>query len=178
MATGSQSDPRPGQGGDAPSTARWCSVAESAPELAAAVHARFAAHRHHLVATLHADGAPRLRGIEVQFVGDDLCVGMMPTSRKAADLVADPRLALHSHPDEHGDALLGEGDASVEGRAERIVGGPALEAYVAAVSPPEPFAAFTIHIERLVLARLHPEGDRMVITWWTPDDGLRETEVR
>jgi hypothetical protein len=156
---------------------RWHEFAEAAPALSASLQARFTAHRHHLVATLRADGSPRLRGVEVQFVGNDLCVGMMPASRKAADLDVDPRLALHSHPDEHGEVLMGEGDAIVEGRAERIDPGPVLDAYVAAVSPPEPFTAFSIHVERVVLTRLHPGGDHMVLTWWTPADGVRRTGI-
>jgi hypothetical protein len=157
--------------------ARWAEVEAAVPELALAVKQRFLAHRHHLVATLRADGSPRLRGIEVQFVGGDLCTGMMPDSRKAHDLAVDQRLAVHSHPDEHGDDLLGSGDAVIEGRAERIDDGADLDAYVAAVSPPEPFAAFRVHIDRVVLARLHPSGERMIVTWWTPAGGLQHREV-
>ncbi len=40
----------------------WSEVSAAAPELAAAVEARFGADKHHVVATLRTDGSPRVSG--------------------------------------------------------------------------------------------------------------------
>jgi len=76
--------------------ASWTEVAVSAPELAADVRGRFEAHGLALLATVRADGAPRISGIEPLFAGDHLWLGMMEGSRKGADLRREPRFALHS----------------------------------------------------------------------------------
>ncbi len=92
----------------------WSDVERAAPDLAAAVRARFEAHRHKVLATLRADGSPRLSGIETTFKDGELWLGMMPDSRKVQDLRRDPRLALHTPP---ADADLTEPDARISGRA-------------------------------------------------------------
>jgi hypothetical protein len=91
--------------------ATWSELTEIAPELTARVQAAFDAHLHKLIATLRADGSPRISGTEATFRAGDLWLGMMPHSRKAADLLRDPRFALHSAPldlelKEVGDAKL------------------------------------------------------------------------
>src|SRR4051812_49049254 len=76
--------------------ATWTDIEADAPELAATVRARFEAHGMGLLATLRRDGSPRISGIEPLFALGELWMGMMPGSRKAADVVRDPRFALHS----------------------------------------------------------------------------------
>ena len=77
--------------------AGWREVEGSAPELAAAVRATFAARKHATMATIRRDGSPRISGTEVDFAGDgEIYLGMMPGTRRAADLRRDPRLALHA----------------------------------------------------------------------------------
>ena len=49
--------------------------------------ARFLATKHHVLATLRHDGAPRVSGNEVQFTGPHLSMGMMHGSVKARDLL-------------------------------------------------------------------------------------------
>src|SRR5919198_1030257 len=94
--------------------ASWSSVTSAAPELAKTVRARFEATGLGLLATLRRDGSPRISGIEPLFTADDLWLGMMPGSRKASDLVRDPRFALHSATV---DKQVTQGDAKVGGRA-------------------------------------------------------------
>src|ERR671935_3336335 len=94
--------------------AAWRDVASAAPELAALVRARFEATGLGLLATLRRDGSPRISGIEPLFTADDLWLGMMPGSRKAADLLRDPRFALHSATT---DKQVTHGDAKINGRA-------------------------------------------------------------
>lgn len=94
-------------------SARWSEVVDSAPELAQAVQDRFEAHPHHVVATLHADGRPRVTGTNVMFNDGMFWMGSMDSSRRGADLLRDPRCAVHSAPldEEMGE---GAGDARVE----------------------------------------------------------------
>ena len=66
------------------------------PEFAERVRALFDAHRHKTIATLRADGAPRISGIESVFDDGQLVFGSMPKVRKGAELLRDPRFALHS----------------------------------------------------------------------------------
>ena len=65
----------------------YADFARQAPELAAAVRARFEAHLHHVMGTLRADGSPRLSGTEARFFEGELYLGSMPGARKAADLL-------------------------------------------------------------------------------------------
>jgi len=73
----------------------WREVEQDAPEFAARVRELFQARKHKTMATLRADGSPRISGIETQ-IGEHVTFGSMPGSRKLADLQRDPRLALHS----------------------------------------------------------------------------------
>lgn len=74
----------------------WQEVEQAAPEFAQRVRELFDAHRHKTIATLRADGSPRISGIETVFEDGELVFGSMPNARKAADLHRDPRFALHS----------------------------------------------------------------------------------
>lgn len=96
----------------------WHEVEADAPEFASRVRALFQARKHKTMATLRADGSPRISGIETQF-GDQVTFGSMPASRKLADLLRDPRVALHSPsvdpPEDTAAAWVGE--AKISGRA-------------------------------------------------------------
>ena len=96
----------------------WHEVEQDAPEFAARVRTLFQARKHKTMATLRADGSPRISGIETE-IGDEVTFGSMPESRKLADLRRDPRLALHSpsvDPPEE-DAAGWVGEAKISGRA-------------------------------------------------------------
>jgi hypothetical protein len=96
----------------------WQVVELDAPEFAARVRRLFQARKHKTMATLRADGSPRISGIETRF-GEQLTFGSMAGSRKLADLRRDPRLALHSPsvdpPEDNAGAWAGE--AKIAGRA-------------------------------------------------------------
>jgi hypothetical protein len=141
----------------------WTEVSAAAPELAAAVEARFRAARHHVLATLRRDGSPRVSGTEVGFGDGELRLGSMWQAVKARDLRRDGRFALHANP---GDGSMAGGDAKVSG---------------VAVEVPEHDAAGTSHLFRLdvrevVLTSVHADGDRLVIETWRPDEGYRRVE--
>jgi general stress protein 26 len=97
--------------------ARWHDMEIEAPEFAARVRERLDAHVHKTIATLRADGSPRISGIETFEADGDLWFGSMPRARKATDLQRDPRFALHSGSD---DPPEWPGDAKLSGRAEEV----------------------------------------------------------
>jgi hypothetical protein len=96
----------------------WQEIAVDAPEFAARVRALFQSRKHKTMATLRADGSPRISGIETQ-IGEQVTFGSMADSRKLADLRRDPRLALHSPsvdpPEDDPGGWIGE--AKISGRA-------------------------------------------------------------
>ena len=74
----------------------WKDVERAEPEFAQRVRGLVDGHRHKTIATLRADGSPRISGIEAAFEDGELVFGSMPDARKGADLRRDPRFALHS----------------------------------------------------------------------------------
>src|SRR3954467_9523689 len=97
--------------------ASFADLASEEPEFAARVRAAFDAHGHKFLATLRADGAPRISGIEMRFVNGEPWLAGMPGSVKFADLRRDPRFVLHSGSAEP-DAFTA--DAKVSGRAVEV----------------------------------------------------------
>ena len=103
----------------------WAAFAQEAPELARDVRAAFAVRKHCTMATLRADGGPRISGTEVQLTDDELHIGSMPGARKARDLLRDARVAIHSptvDPPE-GDESSWAGEAKVAGKAVEVPSG-------------------------------------------------------
>lgn len=151
----------------------WKDVEAAQPELAARVQRLFDAGRHKTIATLRADGSPRISGIECEFVDGELRFGSMPAARKGADLARDPRFALHGptvHPEE-GKESEWPGEAKVAGHAVAagsVAGGGEGDA-------PEG-EMFTADIAEVVFTHLDPAATKLVIESWTPDRGLRVVE--
>lgn len=146
----------------------WRDVEEAAPEFAQRVRELFDAHRHKTIATLRADGSPRISGIEAVFEDGTLVFGSMPNARKGADLQRDPRFALHSatvDPVEGAEATW-PGEAKISGRAiaaGALVGGLDGDRFLADVA-------------EVVYTHLNPEATMLVVEWWTPAHGLRKVE--
>ncbi len=146
----------------------WAQVEQAAPEFAMRVRRLFDAGRHKTIATLRADGSPRISGIECEFADGELRFGSMPGSRKGADLRRDPRFALHgpvSHPQEGKEADW-PGEAKLTGRAV-----PAELAGEAAAGN-----SYHADIREVVITRLNPEATLLVVESWTPERGLRIVE--
>ncbi len=147
--------------------ATWSEVTRSAPELAAAVQRRFAAHIHKTLATLRADVSPRISGIEASFRDGELRLGMTPDSRKARDLQRDPRFALHSAT---ADPDMADGDAKISGRAVEVTDQAIVDWFAAkereekGEEPPKPFHLFRADIGEVVLVTLSGDPpDHLVI---------------
>lgn len=153
----------------------WQQFSEQAPDLAAGVQQRFEAAKHHVLATLRRDGSPRVSGTEVDFVGPELTLGSMWGAVKARDLQRDGRLALHSNP---GDGSMAGGDAKVSGVAVEVVDDAELGVYLEARQPPQPFHLFRVDLREVVLTRLSPEQDCLLIHSWHPGEAPRVVERR
>ena len=138
----------------------WKSVEEAEPEFAERVRRLFDAGRHKTIATIRADGSPRISGIECEFTEGEVRFGSMGGSRKGADLERDPRFALHGPTFHPVDGKEGEwpGEAKISGRA--TADGD----------------IFIADICEVVITGLNAEATKLVIEWWTPDRGLRRVE--
>lgn len=146
----------------------WQAVEQAAPEFALRVRALFDAHKHKTIATLRADGSPRISGIEALFENGELVFGSMPNARKDADLRRDPRFALHSatiDPIEGSEAEW-PGEAKISGRA--IAAGP--------ISQGPDGERFHADIAEVVHTHLNDKATMLVVEWWTPGRGLRSIE--
>jgi hypothetical protein len=153
--------------------AAWESIVQAEPEFAARVRRLFDAGRHKTIATLRADGSPRISGIECEFTERDLQFGSMAAARKGADLARDPRFALHGptfHPVE-GEERAWPGEAKIAGRA--VAAGPVATDGTGDQPDGQLFVA---DITEVVVTGLDPEATKLVVEWWTPDAGLRRTE--
>lgn len=148
----------------------WQDVEHAEPEFAQRVRALFDAHRHKTIATLRADGSPRISGIEATFERGELVFGSMPHARKGADLRRDPRFALHSATIDPVEGLEAQwpGEAKISGRA--IAAGPITEGAEG--------DRFVADIAQVVHTHLNEEATMLVVEWWTPAHGLRRIERR
>jgi hypothetical protein len=151
----------------------WQDFEQAEPEFAKRVRALFDAHRHKTIATLRADGSPRISGIEVVFEDGELVFGSMPNARKGDDLRRDARFALHSatvDPVEGAEAQW-PGEAKIAGRA--IADGPIAEGPDGERPDGDRFHA---DIGEVVHTHLNEQATMLVIEWWTPAHGLRRIE--
>ena len=151
----------------------WKAFEEADPELAKRVRRLFDAGRHKTIATLRADGSPRISGIECEFVDGELRFGSMSGARKGADLMRDPRFALHGptfHPEE-GKEGEWPGEAKIAGRA--IPDGPVTTDDSSEGPDGDMFVA---DITEVVVTGLDPSATKLVVESWTPQRGRRRIE--
>jgi hypothetical protein len=127
----------------------WREVEGAAPEFAQRVWALFDAHWHETIATLLADGLPRIRdrgGLR----GRRLGFGSMLNARTGADLRRDPRFALHSATVDPVESC----EAKRLGEANR----------------------FHADIAEVVHTYVNKEATMLVIDWQTPGHGLQSID--
>lgn len=146
----------------------WRDVERAQPEFAQRVRKLFEAHRHKTIATLRADGSPRISGIEAAFEDGQLAFGSMPEARKGADLRRDPRFALHSATIDpvEGSEKHWPGEAKISGRA----------IYAELTTDGSDADLFYADIAEVVHTHLNEKATRLVVEWWTPKHGLRSVE--
>jgi hypothetical protein len=142
----------------------WRDVERDAPELAARAREAFARGKHATMATLRADGSPRISGTEVEMTDDgELRLGSMADAVKARDLLRDPRVAVHSPTVDPG-----EGGADWPGEA-KVAG-------LAVARPPgeDGSHAFDLDLQEVVWTGLDEARSALVIQSWHPGRGQQE----
>lgn len=154
--------------------ATWSEFEAAAPALAAQVRERFDAHTHKTIATVRADGAPRISGTETNFTLGELWIGSMWQALKARDLDRDPRYAIHSGSD---DPPEWKGDAKLAGIVEEITD----QALVRKINGEEiaamgPSHLFRLDVREASVVALHESGRAIVVRSWTPERGERVLE--
>ena len=161
----------------------WGGIEQAEPEFAGRVRRLFDAGRHKTIATLRADGSPRISGIESEFVDGDLRFGSMTGARKGADLARDSRFALHGptfHPEE-GRERDWPGEAKITGRAMAASPAPtgsARDQSDGDQSEDDQSGGqhFVADIAEVVITGLNADATRLVVESWTPERGLRRVE--
>lgn len=149
----------------------WQQIEDAEPDFAARVKRLFEARKHKAIATLRADGSPRISGIESQFTAGEFTMGMMPGSVKAADLLRDNRMAIQvtaEDPDET-DPSSWPGDAKIAGRALPH-GGPS--------DSQQDAVWFRVDIAEIVLTKVGTPADHLLIESWREGRGVRRIERR
>jgi len=156
----------------------WGEFERANPELAALGRERFETRELCMLGTLRRGGWPRISPCELDFVGDELLLGMMWQSPKARDLLRDGRCVLHScTADRNGT----EGDFKLYGRARQVNHPETQEAYRAAVraridwEPSGAFHLFALAVESAGFVVFSPRAYGMA---WDPENGMRRWEQR
>jgi hypothetical protein len=160
--------------------ASWGEIERVAPELARKARGFLDAHVHKTLATIRADGSPRISGIEAKFIGEDLWFGSMPHSRKNDDLARDPRFALHSGSIDPPDW---EGDAKVAGVVEEIADPVRKrEIFDAMGADPEQIGLdsklYRADLREVAVTGLTEAKDELAIEFWSEAGGLRSLTRR
>jgi Pyridoxamine 5'-phosphate oxidase len=148
----------------------WSEMESAQPGLAGLGQQRLLGAGVVLVATIRRDGAPRLSPVEPFVMDGDLWLSMLWQSTKAADLLRDPRLLVHSIITNRDG---GEGEFKIRGTA-RAEHDPVIQRrYADAVAgslgwSPEPgrFHLFAVSLDEVTFIRYDDAtGDQHVAMW-------------
>jgi hypothetical protein len=152
----------------------WDEFARACPEIAEHATERFRRQELCMLGTLRADGSPRISPCELDFAAGHLILGMMWQSRKALDLLRDPRCVLHTCTT---DRMGTEGDAKIYGRAIDVRDPALRQTYRDTVkvridwAPDEPnFHAFSVDVES---AGFITFAEPKTVIAWDPGRGTR-----
>ena len=151
----------------------WQDLELDAPEIARLGMDRINAAHIALLGTLRRGGSPRISPIEPYFARGQLLVGAMARSRKAADLLRDPRFVLHSTvtgPDS------GEGELKLHGsavEASEDLRRATVDAWWSAWAPDKAIV-FSLHIEQAAFIEWDIEHGLMIVHRWSPEGGYSQ----
>ncbi len=128
-----------------------------------------------ILGTIRPDGSPRISPCEVDFAAGRLPLGMMWRSRKAIDLLRDPRIAVHSVPS---DRMNPGGDVKLYGTAVDERDPAVREVFRDEIrdridwAPDEPdYHLFSLDVTHAGFIRF---GDERLALAWDPGGGCRE----
>jgi len=148
----------------------WSAFEAAAPALAREARRRLDAHAHKTLATVRADGSPRISGTETVLADGELWIGSMWQARKARDLRRDPRFALHSGSDDPPDWT---GDAKLAGMAEEITDPERVRSITGGDAPAGRSHLFRLDLHEVSTVGLDGARQALVIEVWTPAGGVR-----
>lgn len=153
---------------------RWDKFENMCPELATLARERFVMDQLVLVGSIRADGSPRISPVEPDFAAGRLFISMMWQSRKALDLLRDPRVVVHSVPS---DRMNAGGDVKLYGRIVDERDPEVREAFRDAIkvridwAPDEPhYHCLSLDVQEAGYIRF---GDDPVTLAWDAAQGLR-----
>lgn len=153
---------------------RWDAFEQVCPEIAAMARERFLKDDLVLVGTLRRDGSPRISPNEPDFASGRFFVSMMWRSRKALDLLRDPRIVVHSVTANREGT---DGDVKIYGRIVDEQDGVVREAFREAIraridwAPEEPnYHCFSVDVEAAGFIRF---GDDAAALAWDAERGIR-----
>jgi hypothetical protein len=157
---------------------RWTDLADAQPRLTEVLERRLVDTGVLLVVTLRRDGTARLSPVEPLLLDGELWLSMMWGSRKAADLVRDPRILVHSIVTSRDG---GEGEAKLRGTAREVRDPDAQARYAEVVAGrlgwrPEVgrFHLFAVDIEDVTCIRYDGEtGDQFLARWPAGEEFVR-----
>jgi hypothetical protein len=125
-----------------------------------------------LLGTLRPDGWPRISPCEAYVVDGDLMLGMMWRSKKALDLLRDPRLTIVTPQAErepvHGDLKLYGSVFDVADPDRRREYGDTLQAAIK-WRPAEPYHLFAVDVQR---AGFISFGEKRRLLRWSRESGI------
>lgn len=148
----------------------WGEFKHDAPELAALAEERFDRTGLVLLGTLRKNGWPRISPVEPLIVDGRLYLGMMWQSRKAVDLLRDPRCTVHSTVSHREGS---EGEFKLYGRALDVQDSLARRRYRQALyekigwgpGEEEDFHLFSVDVESAAFSIIE-DGERWVRKIW------------
>ena len=156
----------------------WDEFAALQPRLAAVGRRVLADPGVVLVGTIRRDGTPRISPVEPLFWERDLWLSMLMDSRKARDLLRDPRILVHSIVTNRNGA---EGECKVRGRAVPVSDQVIQTGYAAVVRErlgwdpvPGRFHLFWVDVDDLTFIHYDDaSGDQFVARWPANEEFVR-----
>ena len=152
----------------------WDAFERTCPEIGELARARFERDQLVMLGTIRLDGSPRVSPNECDFAEGRLFVSMMWWSRKALDLLRDPRIVVHSVTTNNDGT---DGDVKIYGRAVDEQDPELRAAFREAIrrridwAPDEPeYHCFSIDVRSAGYVRF---GDRAEALTWDAERGLR-----
>ena len=153
---------------------RWDGFERACPEIATLARERFERDQLVMLGTVRRDGSPRISPCECDFAAGRLFVSMMWRSRKALDLLREPRIVVHSVTSNKDGT---DGDVKLYGRIVDEQDPEVRNAFRDAIrtridwAPDEPnYHCFSVDVEQAGYIRF---GDDKAALAWDPERGLR-----
>lgn len=155
---------------------KWSDICRSVPSFASYVERRFAAHEHHVIATVRRDGSPRVSGTNVMFTNGTLWVGMMPHALRTLDLQRMQRCALHSAPLNE-KLSIEEGDVRLNAIARELTGEELKSLFrIQFPDAEEVMPGNFFELSPTEISFVEVNDEQIVITHWSPTTGIVVTK--